>query len=111
MTTKDTAQLIQLLLDTSADPCHRASAARRLADDESQDALDALLEVASEDEAVVGWAAGESIAAILIRRGEVYDAPLWAFTGASGEAFDTAVARHQRAHPATWDLDRKPSGV
>ncbi len=73
-------------------------AARQLAQHQTQQVVQALLRVAEEDNGheVVGFAAGESIAEILISRGEVYEAPLFLFDTAMGEGFDITVALHQR---------------
>lgn len=86
------------LLDDRARPLDRAISARRLAEYPTNDTIDVLLKVAAHDEPneFVSFAAGESIADILIRTNGIYDAPLALFDEAMAEAFDGAVARHLR---------------
>ena len=96
MNERELSHLLRMLLDRSAKSLDRAKAARRLAEWNTPAVLDALLQVAQEDDAAesVSRAAGESIAKILIRTKEVDQAPLSDFSGAAYLGFDEAVARH-----------------
>lgn len=60
--------------------------------------VDTLLRIAQDEgeEEWVSHAAGESLAEILFRRGQVESAPLHDFTGAAYIGFDEAVTRLQR---------------
>ena len=87
-----------MLLDRSMKPVDRANAARCLGGWDTQAVLDVLLQVAQENEAdeSVSRATGESIAEILIRRGEVDQVPLHDFTGDAYLGYDETVAQRQR---------------
>ena len=60
--------------------------------------IDTLLRIALDEgeEEWVSHATGESLAEILLRRGQIDSAPLHDFTGAAYIGFDEAVARLQR---------------
>ena len=66
--------------------------------DQSHDDIPTLLRTAQdkEEEEWVSHAAGERLAEILFRRGQIDTAPLHDFTGAAYIGFDEAVARLQR---------------
>ena len=86
------------LLNRQRSTLERAIAARHLADGDAADVIETLLQIA-QDEGEDEWvshAAGESLAEILMRRGEIDTAPLHDFTGAAYIGFDEAVARSQR---------------
>jgi hypothetical protein len=108
MSDEERARLIGLLKDQTVPTGERAEAVFLLAEDGHDEVWTALLCIASEDDGEVGYAAGKGIAAIAIRQGVVYDVPWWSFTTTADEAFDEAVARHQRAHPEDWNLNRDP---
>ena len=99
MSEQELPHLLPILLDKSAEPVRRAKVARRLAEWSTQAVLDALLQVAQEDDAdeLVSRAAGESIAEILIRREEVDQVPLYDFNGAAFLAYDEVIGRRQRS--------------
>lgn len=94
--------LVRELLDDRASPIDRAVAARLLAEHPAMDTVDALLKVANDGEPneLVSFAAGESIAEILLARGETYEAPLVLFDTAMAEAFDATIARRERTQAA-----------
>jgi hypothetical protein len=77
---------------------------RHAAEADARGALEALISVAKDENAgtAVGQAAGESLAEIMIRRGQLgskeYDSlPFSQFTAAADEAYDQAVARFLRS--------------
>jgi hypothetical protein len=86
------------LMDRRRSTLERAIAARHLADGDAPDIVETLVRIAQDEgeEEWVSHAAGESLAEILFRRGEVDTAPLHEFTGAAYIGFDEAVARLQR---------------
>ena len=86
------------LMDRQRPTLERAIAARHLAAGDAPDVVATLLRVVQDEgeEEWVSHAAGESLAEILFRRGQVDTAPLHAFTGAAYIGFDEAVARLQR---------------
>lgn len=98
--TSSLSHVLQTLLDRGATASTRVEAARLLAACNDAVVVDALLRVVAEEEAseALAQAAGEGLAEVLLRRGEVDRAPLWDFTGPAYVAFDDAVARHLRAH-------------
>jgi hypothetical protein len=105
MTLAEHETLVKMLVNADTPERERINAARRLAECDAPEALDALWQVAGEDDGQLGWVAGESIATVVIRQGTSYNVPLWAFTMSSGEAFDLAMARYQYAHRAHRNLD------
>ena len=87
-----------MLLDRSTKPVDRANAARCLGEWNTPAILDALLQVAQENDAdeSVSRATGENIAEILIRSGEVDQVPLHDFSGDAYLGYDETIARCQR---------------
>ena len=65
---------------------------------DEETALEALLRVAQEDDedASVSRAAGNSIARILVRTGDVDRVPLYNFNEDAYLAYDEAIGRHQQ---------------
>ncbi len=98
MSEQELSRLLRMLLDKSMKPVDRANAARCLGEWDTQAVLDALLQVAQENDAdeSISRATGESIAEILIRRGEVDRVPLHDFTGDAYLGYDGTVARRHR---------------
>ena len=101
MSDPNLSKLLRALLDRRAEPVSTIAAAQRLAKFDSQDALDALLHVAQEQDAAepLSRAAGESIAKILIRRGAVDQVPLHDFTEGAYLGYDETIARYLRSVP------------
>ena len=99
MSDQEPLDLMRTLLDRNAQPGDRADAARRLAKWHTRAVLHALLQVAQEDDAdeSVGRAAGESVAKVLIRRGELDQEPLFDFGQAAYIGYDEVVAHHLRS--------------
>jgi hypothetical protein len=99
MTIADISTFIRTLLDPHADERARVDAAHHLGRCDAQSAQDALLQVAQAEHVqdALARAAGESLALILIRKGQVSQAPLASFTGPAYLGFDEAVACHLRA--------------
>ncbi len=89
---------IGTLLDRKRSTLERALAARHLTDDDAPAIVDTLVRTARDDgeEEWVSHAAGESLAEILMRSGQLNVAPLHDSTGAAYIGFDEAVARMQR---------------
>ena len=98
MSTTVHAQLVHILADPLGSYDERIEAARGLAADADGDVLDALYRIAGsgDDDERVQRATGEAIASILLRAGNVNDAPLWDFCGPAYLGFDAAVALSQR---------------
>jgi len=91
-------KLIRVLLNGTGLMDERVAAAGQLGLEDVQTAMDAVLQVATadgEDEAVA-TAAGVALAEILLRRNQIYDAPLAMFSGPAYLGFDATVARYQR---------------
>jgi hypothetical protein len=90
--------LLQVLSDREAPPARRVVAASDLSEWSEDPVLEALIRVAREDDedASVSRAAGNSIAQILLRRGDVDQVPLYDFNEDAFLAYDEAIARHQQ---------------
>ncbi len=98
MSSDDPIVLMGILVDRSRSDAERARAAGQLAAHGHREAMNALLDVASDqtnsEEVLV--AAGSSLAQLYLLDDRVLDAPLHRFTGAAYLAFDDVVARAQR---------------
>ena len=83
-------RLIEIFVDKTANPGHRAEAARRLAELDAPGALAALIQIARDHEVdnAVSRAAGAAVARLLIRRGELDQGPLEDFTGGAYLGYD-----------------------
>jgi hypothetical protein len=102
---KDFQHLIRLLQDPTNAPTDREAAARGLVRWPTREAVEVLLSVCQQEPEPawsVGYAVGESIAQILIHRGEIDDVFMGYFTEAAGLAYDDTIAAHQRSQdPST----------
>jgi hypothetical protein len=98
MDTAQVTKLIRVLFDGSGLPDERVAAAEQLGSEDEQTAMDAVLQVATADgeDETVATAAGVALAEILLRRNQIYDAPLAMFSGPAYLGFDETVARYQR---------------
>ena len=99
MNEQQLSNLLQTALDKTGKSARRVQAVRRLAESTAPAALHTLLEIAqeSEEDGLVSRTAGEAIAAVLIRTGEVDRVPLHDFAEAAYVGYDEAVARHLRS--------------
>jgi hypothetical protein len=91
------------VLSKTATTAQRIAAMQSIAHLDSQAVFDAIVNVATEVDADEAFsrAAGECLAAIVIRRGKVgadeYElVPFYALTGPADDAYDAAVARYLR---------------